>query len=126
MDGCSITAPPTIPGCLLLHAQLQRSYTTFLQNELLSIKAHRCSHSILSSVFSYLVQEKTSHSGLFFIDQNSLRFTSVALADSMDDDGPVVDRGPRGSGSLVVSLDALQYRNRDIPVEVQQQQTDAK
>ena len=77
-------------------------------------------------MFSYLVQEKTSHNGLFFIDQNSLRFTSVALADSMDDDGPVVDRGPRGSGSLVVSLDALQYRNRDIPVEVQQQQTDAK
>ena len=55
-DGHSITAPPTIPGWLRLlpHAQLQRSYTTFLQNELLSIKAHRCSHSILSSVFSYL------------------------------------------------------------------------
>ena len=29
-----------------------------------------------------------------------------SLADSMDDDGAVVDR-PRGSGSLVVSLDAL-------------------
>jgi len=25
----------------------------------------------------------------------------------MDDDDTVVDRGPRGSGSLVVSLDAL-------------------
>ena len=35
----------------------------------------------------------------------------------MDDDGTVVDRGPRGSGSLVVSLDALKQRNRDIPVE---------
>ena len=34
------------------------------------------------------------------------RFTSV-LADSMDDDGTVVDREPRRSGSLVVSLDAL-------------------
>ena len=50
--------------------------------------------------------------GLFFVDQNSqtsvliTRFTS-ALADSMDDDGTVVDRGPRGSGSLVVSLDVL-------------------
>ena len=33
-------------------------------------------------------------------------FTS-ALADSMDDDGNVVDRGPHGSGSLVISLDAL-------------------
>ena len=41
----------------------------------------------------------------------------------MDDDGTVVDRGPRGSGSLVVSLDALKQRNRDIPVEVQQQRT---
>ena len=80
-------------------------------------------------MFSYLVQEKTSHSGLFFVDQNFLQFrslASLALADSMDDDGPVVDRGPRVSGSLVVSLDALQYRNRDFPVEVQQQRTDAK
>ena len=34
------------------------------------------------------------------------RFTS-ALADSMDDEGTVVDREPHGSGSLVVSLDAL-------------------
>ena len=34
------------------------------------------------------------------------RFTS-ALGDSIDDDGTVVDRGPRRSGSLVVSLDAL-------------------
>ena len=33
---------------------LPGSYATFLQNELLSIKAHHCSHSILSSVFSYL------------------------------------------------------------------------
>ena len=33
---------------------LPGSYATFLQNELLNIKAHRCSHSILSSVFSYL------------------------------------------------------------------------
>ena len=33
-------------------------------------------------------------------------FTSV-LADSMDNNGTVVDRGPHGSGSLVVSLDAL-------------------
>ena len=41
--------------------------------------------------------------------QNSLsitHFTSV-LADFMDDDGTVVDRGPHGSGSLVLSLDAL-------------------
>ena len=50
--------------------------------------------------------------GLFFVDQNSqtsvliTRFTSV-LADSMDDNGTVVDRGPHGSGSLVVSLDVL-------------------
>ena len=55
----------------------------------------------------------------------TLRFRSLAslllLADSMDDDGTVVDRGPRGSGSLVVSLDTLKQRNRDIPVEVQQQ-----
>ena len=48
--------------------------------------------------------------GLLFVDQNSqtsvliTHFTS-ALADSMDDDGTAVDRGPRGSGSLVVSLD---------------------
>ena len=33
---------------------LPGSYATFLQNELLSIKAHHCSHSILSSVFSFL------------------------------------------------------------------------
>ena len=44
--------------------------------------------------------------------QNSLWFRSFisllcSIADSMDDDGTVVDRGPRGSGSLVVSLDAL-------------------
>ena len=30
-----------------------------------------------------------------------------ALADSMHDDGTVIDRGPRESGCLVVSLDAL-------------------
>ena len=34
------------------------------------------------------------------------RFTSV-FADSIDDDGTFVDRGPRGSGSFAVSLDAL-------------------
>ena len=62
--------------------------------------------------------------GLFFVDQNSQTSTLItrpahtgrlwepnyftsALADSMDDDGTVVDRGPRGSGSLVVSLDVL-------------------
>ena len=33
---------------------LPGSYATFQQNELLSIKAHRCSHSILSTMFSYL------------------------------------------------------------------------
>ena len=50
--------------------------------------------------------------GLFFVDQNSQTsvlitcFTSV-LADSMDDDGTILDRGPCGSESLVVSLDVL-------------------
>ena len=44
--------------------------------------------------------------------QNSLWFRSLAsllrlIADSMDDDGTVIDREPFGSGSLVVSLDAL-------------------
>ena len=37
----------------------------------------------------------------------SITCFTPALADSVDDDGTVVDRGPRGSGSLVVSLDAL-------------------
>ena len=37
----------------------------------------------------------------------------------MDDDGTVVERGPRGSGSLAVLLDVLKKRDRDI----QQQQT---
>ena len=56
-----------------------------------------------------LVQEKVSHnkplchrSALLSIT----RFTS-ALADSIDDDGAYVDRGPHGSGSFAVSLDAL-------------------
>ena len=50
--------------------------------------------------------------GLFYVDQNSqtsvliTRFTS-ALADSMDDGSTVVEREPRESGSLVVSLDVL-------------------
>ena len=46
---------------------------------------------------------------LFFADQNSqtLVLITSALADSMDDDGTVIDRGPCGSGSLVVSLDVL-------------------
>ena len=48
--------------------------------------------------------KKGMFDGLFFIDQNSqisvliTHFTS-ALADSMDDDGTVVDRGPHGSGA---------------------------
>ena len=53
-------------------------------------------------------QERYVH-GLFFVDQNSqisvliTRFTS-ALADSMDDDGTVVDRGPHGSGAGWVKM----------------------
>ena len=68
-----------------------------------------------------------SYSGLFSRGWHSriTRFTSV-LADSMDDDGTVVERGPRGSGSLAVSLDVLKKRNRDILVEVQQQRTGVK
>ena len=38
---------------------------------------------------------------------SSIRASLLPLADSMDDNGTVIDRGPRGSGSLVVSLDAL-------------------
>ena len=85
-----------------------------LQNELISIKVHHCNHSHsqqLVFLSEIVVQEKTSHSGLFFVDQNFLWFRSLAsllpLADCMDDDGTVVDRGPRGSGSLVVLLDVL-------------------
>ena len=52
-----LTPPLTACTCRLKNSGvgvLPGSYATFLQNELLSIKAHRCSHSILSSVFSYL------------------------------------------------------------------------
>ena len=41
----------------------------------------------------------------------------------MDDDGTVIERGPRGSGSLEVSLDVLKKRNRDILIEVQKRRT---
>ena len=45
----------------------------------------------------------------------------------MDDDGTVVERGPRGSGSLAVSLDVLKKHNRDILIEeLQQQRTGVK
>ena len=97
-DGHSITAPPTIPGwlCLLPHVQLQRTYATFLQSKLLSIKAHRCSHSILSSVFSYLKSGENFSQGPLFrrseLSSVSITCFTSALADSMDDDGPVVDR----------------------------------
>ena len=94
----------------LIFADGHSRTATFLQNELLSIKAQLQPLHSQQFVFlpAILAREKTSHSDLFFVDQSVLitRFTS-ALADCMDDDGPVVDRGPRGSGSLVVSLDAL-------------------
>ena len=52
------------------------------------------------------MREVENYRDPFAVAVSITRFTS-ALADSMDDDGTVVDRGPRGSGSLVVSLDAL-------------------
>lgn len=44
---------------------------------------------------------------------------SLHLADSMDKNGTVIERGPHGSGSHAVSLEGLENRNRDIPVKVQ-------
>ena len=52
------------------------------------------------------MREVENYRDPFDVAASITRFTS-ALADSMDDDGTVVDRGPRRSGSLVVSLDAL-------------------
>ena len=80
-SGHSRTAPPTIPGwlCLLPHVRTSSKTQVYRLRsfELLSIKAHRCSHSILGSVFSYLKLGENSHSGLFFVDQNSLCFWSL-------------------------------------------------
>ena len=57
------------------------------------------------------IQEKNSHSSLFFVDHHCspvliTGFTSM-FADSIDDDSTFVDRGPSGSGSFAVLLDAL-------------------
>ena len=61
-------------------------------------------------IFLSEIRRKLSQWPLFCRSELSLvsiaRFTSE-LADSMDDDGTVINRGPCGSGSLVISLDAL-------------------
>ena len=61
-------------------------------------------------------QEGCKDCGLF-----AIAYAMCWLTDSMDDDGTVVDRGPRRSGGLTESLDILKKCNRDILVEVQQQ-----
>ena len=83
---------------------------TFLQNELLSIKAQSLQPLYSQKcVFLPEIRRKLLTVASFRRSELSsvsiIRFTS-ALADSMDD-GPVVDRGPLESGSLVVSLDVL-------------------
>ena len=105
----------------LIFADGHSRTATFLQNELLSIKAQSLQplHSQQRVFLSEIRRKLLSFCRSELSSISITRFTS-ALADSMDDDGPVVDRGPRGSGSLVVSLDALKQHNRHIPVEVQQ------
>ena len=83
---------------------------TFLQNKLLSIKAQSLQPLYSQKcVFLPEIRRKLLTVASFRRSELSsvsiIRFTS-ALADSMDD-GPVVDRGPLESGSLVVSLDVL-------------------